>query len=215
MRDLSDESIRKDCPHCHLGSFALEHPLSETENFRIICDVHPLTEGHILIMPKDHISCAGVYPRKLFAEFENVYQNVTKFISKTYGSVASFEHGVFGQTVYHSHIHLLPFSRKITDIIPEGKEYLKQISNLSVLEREFKNQGGYLFFSHNGKNYLVDKTLAQPRFFRDRFARALGNSERADWKAVRQNPHLLEEMKTDILNLVKKWRKYQIHTVEV
>jgi len=209
MRDLSAKSIRKDCPHCRLGSFALEHPLYETKNFRIICDVHPLTEGHILIIPKLHLSCIGAFPKDLFKEFSKIYSDISNFLTNTYGNVSTFEHGIYGQTVYHSHIHLLQFNGKIEDIIPEGIQCVRPINDLTKLASVYKTHGGYLFFSLNGKNYLVDKNLAQTRFFRDRFAKVLGHPERGDWKKARNNEKLLDKMKVDILRLVKKWNSYQ------
>ena len=42
-------------PHCDRNGFAFSHPLEETDSFLVVCDVHPLMEGHILIIPKEHL----------------------------------------------------------------------------------------------------------------------------------------------------------------
>ena len=83
---LSEEHIRKNCPHCDPTSYAFTDLLEETEQFRIVCDYHPLTEGHILIIPKKHLSCVGEYPKELFEEFVDHYECVSVFMKKHYGS---------------------------------------------------------------------------------------------------------------------------------
>lgn len=194
------------CPHCQLDSFAFVYPLWETKYFYIICDAHPLIEGHILIIPKNHLNCLGAFPEKLFQEFLEIYNRVFDFLQSAYGQTATFEHGVFGQTVFHAHVHLLPFKGQIKQIIPEGKSYIKSFIRLNRLISEYETQGGYLFFSLNQKYYLVDKSLTQPRFFRDRFAKALDRPERGDWKKSQKSSRIKELMQRDLANLTDKWK---------
>jgi diadenosine tetraphosphate (Ap4A) HIT family hydrolase len=135
MIDLSEKGLRENCPHCDPNSFALKHKLRTTEIFYIVCDVHPITEGHILIIPKQHLSCIGVYPDNLLEEVQALYQKTTSFIKTVYGSVSTFEHGITGQTVFHSHIQMFPYEGRIETIIPEGKQYLSCIDDIAYLQR--------------------------------------------------------------------------------
>ncbi len=194
-----------DCPHCQPDSFALKHPLIETKHFRVVCDVHPLCEGHILIIPRDHYSCVGELPMPLFEEFSLLYRQAHSFLSKTYGQTCAFEHGKIGQTVFHCHVHLLPCRAKLSDIVPEGMKYIETLSSLSSLRSIFAKEGHYLFVAIDGKSYTVDTSLAVPRLFRDRFARALGNAGRGDWKAMKQNRVLMEEGSKEMQRLKVKW----------
>jgi len=196
---------KKDCPHCDKDSFALEQPLKETENFRVVCDVHPIIEGHILIIPKEHISCIGEYNSKLLKEFDDLYLEITKFLKLTYGKVSSFEHGVIGQTVFHSHTHLIPYSGKPESIVSEGLKYLIKLDKISDLKEIFKKDRKYLFFSIGKDLWAVDVSIGKPRFFRDRFAIALGRPERANWKQMRANKSIMELVGLEIKNLKKKW----------
>jgi diadenosine tetraphosphate (Ap4A) HIT family hydrolase len=195
------------CPHCDPNSFALKHPLETTRNFYAVCDVHPLAEGHVLIIPKNHYSCAGEYPGEILMEFMSLYDKVSNFIKKQYGTLASFEHGIIGQTVFHSHVHILPFKGKVTDIVPEGGNRIKPLPSLFDLRELFEKEKGYLFFSVENKMYTVDTTLGRPRFFRDRFARALGKPELGDWKMMSTNKILMEKAEKDIGDLVIAWNK--------
>lgn len=210
MDKFSDEQILKNCPHCDPQSFGLKHLLKETANFRIVCDVHPLTEGHILIIPKLHISCVGAYSEKLYQEFLNLYLYVSKFIGNQYGSVSSFEHGNTAQTVFHSHVHLFPFVGPKEMVIPEGKKYLTAIKSLSELKIIFNNSNKFLFFSIGDNKWVVDTSLSAPRFFRDRFAKALGCPERGNWKIMHKNKTLMQQATGEINKLQKKWKKVLI-----
>lgn len=205
MEDFSEEAIRKNCPHCDKNSAAFEFHLEETDNFSIVCDANPIIEGHILIIPNQHISCIAAYSEELFTEFLKLDIRVSRFILGEYGSISSFEHGVFGQTVFHSHVHYLPFSGKTTEIIPE-KGRVTKVQNLEDLKRFFKKDGGYLYFSIGNERWVVNPSIAAPRFFRDRFAKTLGRPERGDWKAMRTDQKLMKEAEKETLKTQARWK---------
>lgn len=207
MEDLSEKSIRENCPHCHKDSQAFRHPLEETENFWIVADSHPLVAGHILIIPKEHISCIGEYSEVLLSEFKAVYQKVQHFVKERYGSVSTFEHGKIGQTVFHSHIHVLPFTGTVNDIVPEGQEALEEVNDISELKNIFQTEQKYLFFSIGERMWVVDTMFGKPRFFRDRFASALQNPERADWKAMHLSSRLMATADAENEELKQRWKQ--------
>ncbi len=193
------------CPFCDFESRKLDFLLEETESFRIIADTHPLCEGHILIIPKDHISCVGEYTDELFEEFNSIYQKVQSFIKKEYGKVSTFEHGKIGQFVFHSHMHILPFDGEPDEIIIEGVENIKLIKSVSELKNIFQKDGQYLFFSIEVNNWIVNTDLGFPRFFRDRFAEAMNAPRRKDWKQMSQNKDLMAEAKAENEGLLERW----------
>ncbi len=209
MQDLSEENIRKNCPHCNAGHVALKFVLKETENFRVVCDYNPLTEGHILIIPKAHISCVGEMDDDHFFEFKELYNHFSEFLKKEYRSIATFEHGKVGQTVFHCHVHLLPFEGNHFQIIPEGESKLSIIGKIDKLREEYRSKGKYLFLSINDKMWLVDTGLGVPRFFRDRFSKALGNPKRGNWKNIQENAEMRKELEKEINSLMEKYKKYE------
>jgi diadenosine tetraphosphate (Ap4A) HIT family hydrolase len=214
MLDFSEQNIKNNCSHCDAKSLALERLLKKTKNFWIVCDIHPLTEGHILIIPKKHISCVGAYSSDLFKEFIKLYSWCSEFIKTEYGSVASFEHGIIGQTVFHSHVHLMPYRGNESEIIPEGRNKLKQLKNISGLRKIFLKEGQYLFFSIGDRLWMVDPNLGTPRFFRDRFAKALGRPERGNWKKMHKNKEIISKACQEIKNLKRSWRKFIISNLK-
>ncbi len=195
-----------DCPHCDHTSFAMERPLLVTDTFFVVCDVHPLTEGHILIIPKEHIACVGAFSDKLFEEFLTLYRQASSFIKTTYGAMSSFEHGVLGQTVFHTHVHILPYHGDASAILPEGVNHIQPF-RIDQLREVYQREGKYLFYSIENDSWVVDTSLGKPRFFRDRFAQALNVPERGDWKSMHVNLSLMETAANEISSVQSKWMR--------
>jgi len=207
--DLSEASIRANCPHCDPTSQAFKHRLEETDDFWIVCDAHSIEPGHILIIPKTHLSCIGEYDDATLAKFMPLHAKVMKFLHEEYGQpVGVFEHGKLGQTVFHSHVHYMPFVGTPTDIVPEGANKLSPLANLSDLKGIFGREGGYLYFGIDDAMWTVDTSLAAPRFFRDRFARALGVPEYGNWKAMHENPTIMQAVEERNTSVQDKWRAF-------
>ncbi|MCE5318148.1 MAG: HIT domain-containing protein [Parachlamydia sp.] len=203
--DYSEQAIRQNCPHCDRKGFAYEFLLEETPHFCVTCDAHPLCEGHVLIIPKRHTSCIATYKPEEFDEFLDLFIRMSNWVHKRYGHVATFEHGIIGQTVFHSHVHLLPFAGEALQIVPEGIDRLRPHLFVEELIPIFHAEGGYLYFSLGNDKWTVDPALGQPRFFRDRFAKAMGREERANWKETRQNPALLAAGREENLRCSKSF----------
>lgn len=207
MKNLSEDYIKLNCPHCDPKSQAFKYLLEETEDFRIVCDCHPILEGHILIIPKAHLVCIGEYPAELYNEFLQLYEKYQSVIKLLYGKVSTFEHGKLGQTVFHSHIHILPFAGNPNNIVPEGPDKYQKIFSLDELKNIYKTEGGYLFFSIESDKWLVDIALAAPRFFRDRFAKALGRPDRGNWKIMHENKEEMVKAEQEVNRFMLKLKE--------
>lgn len=83
--------------------------LTETEHFYLLADHAPLVEGHSLLVPKAHYACYGAIPAELDAELLALKRRVADFLTTAYRAPAFFEHGVFHQSVFHAHLHAMPF----------------------------------------------------------------------------------------------------------
>ncbi|MCA9371978.1 hypothetical protein KC726_03710 [Candidatus Woesebacteria bacterium] len=70
-----------DCPHCP-GGFGLRAVLEETERLWIVADVHPLVQGHILVILREHVSCIGAMNQSDLESYKNIYDTVKQFIKK-------------------------------------------------------------------------------------------------------------------------------------
>ncbi|MEO7002332.1 MAG: HIT family protein [Ktedonobacterales bacterium] len=95
------------CPFCERRG--VEIILTQTPHFYVLADHAPLVAGHTLIIPHAHYACYGDVPAVLEAEFLALKRRMRRFLTAAYGVPSFFEHGVFRQTVYHAHLHALPF----------------------------------------------------------------------------------------------------------
>jgi diadenosine tetraphosphate (Ap4A) HIT family hydrolase len=102
MKDMS-------CPFCNVapGDIVLEDPLCYAR-----WDKHPVTEGHILVIPKRHFA-------SYFDATPEERQSLWNMVEKARKHVDSLHHpdgyniGInvgetAGQTILHLHIHLIP-----------------------------------------------------------------------------------------------------------
>lgn len=94
------------CPFCRRGD--LEIVLMETPRLYVLVDNAPLTEGHLLIVPKEHWACYGGAPEAWDEELRSTKDQVARFLEQTYRPACFFEHGVYRQSVYHAHLHAFP-----------------------------------------------------------------------------------------------------------
>jgi diadenosine tetraphosphate (Ap4A) HIT family hydrolase len=193
------------CVHCDPKSYELSFPLLKGKYFTIYADSHPLTEGHILLITNKHVSCMGSLAKE-FGEFRRLYKIITDFLSKEYGSFAVFEHGIAGQTVFHAHMHFLPFEGSLGDIIPE-RDSIERIKSIDDIRTLFLKNGKYLFLQINKNFFSVNTKIGKPKFFRDRFAKALGRPERGDWKGMDKNRELMKKSLNEIEKLKGEWKQ--------
>lgn len=209
MENPGAQYSRRDCRHCDLSSPAYNYRLVETGNFIVVADAHPLIEGHILIIPKQHIACVAEYPRDILSEFMPLYSRIRLFVQETYGSESTFEHGEIGQTVFHSHVHVLPFEGEAQNIVQEGVQHIQAVAGIQDVREQFEQEGRYLFFSIGDLPWTVDTSLGAPRFFRDRFAAALHAPERADWEEMHNNAALMESAHKENKAMQEKWMGWE------
>lgn len=208
MHDSSKSDVSADCLHCDPSSPTFNYRLQDAGEFHVVCDAYPIAKGHLLVIPKSHLSCIGEYKAQLYEQYRALHARVAGFVRSTYGSVAVFEHGKFGQTVFHSHIHFLPFTGLPEAIVPEGADKLRPLADMADLRTIFDREGGYLFFSIGDTSWTVDPSLTVPRFFRDRFAAALGVPERGNWKAMSQDPALMQAVRSENESVRQNWQTY-------
>lgn len=193
------------CPFCDTGHIAYRYLFEETPEFYIASDYNPLVEGHLLIIPKEHAACTGAFSDELFAAFQPVYEKARRFVRETYGSEASFEHGVIGQSVSHAHMHVLPFAGSPDAIVPEGGSRREAVAGIEAL----RGRRDYLYFSIGERSWTADPALAEPRFFRKRFGSALGSLERADWKKIQDDPAMRAIIDPECARAKERWEAFE------
>ena len=105
------------CPFCNIEK---ERYIAENEFSFAVYDIHPVTKGHTLIIPKNHIQNYFDLPEKEQESLWQLLNSVKKLLGEKY-QPDGFNVGIninrsAGQSVMHSHIHIIPryirFSRR-------------------------------------------------------------------------------------------------------
>lgn len=160
----------------------------ETKNFYLIHDGFPLTEGHLLIIPKKHERCfleITGYEKK---EAEELITKAINFLKNNYIMPRLFEHGVIAQTVPHAHLHLLPTTKKI----------LKDIKK--VAEKVKRSKVPYLYYYQEKEMYFSVKGEITPGYLHSSFAKALSRPIDGKLRA--------KDAQKWILKVKKKWNSW-------
>jgi len=131
------------CVFCQRDT--LSNILYQSEHFLLLADHAPVVAGHILIVPRDHYTCYGAVPAPLDAEFLHLKALVTGFCRATYRTPVFFEHGVFHQTVFHAHLHVIPVGSFPDDIATIATEAGRPVVSQADIRDWYETQGHYFY----------------------------------------------------------------------
>jgi histidine triad (HIT) family protein len=102
-----------DCLFCKIVAGEIPcQKIGESEHFICFLDIKPITEGHSLIVPKEHFTDITEFPDDLDVEFFAFAKEMARKITKAVGA-QGFNLGMnngaaAGQVVFHQHTHLIP-----------------------------------------------------------------------------------------------------------
>lgn len=101
------------CVFCRIvRGEAPAHVLAENEHALAFLDIHPLVDGHALIIPKAHYVTLEDVPPELVGPLFELVQRVSRAQRRALGAEATtigINNGrAAGQVVPHLHVHVLP-----------------------------------------------------------------------------------------------------------
>ena len=105
------------CIFCEIASHAAPaYILYEDEDIIAFLDRYPITEGHALVLPKEHYSRFDDIPEPLVAKMFRIVRRLNGKIRgsmKTTAAHISINDGVAAnQLVPHTHVHIIPRREK-------------------------------------------------------------------------------------------------------
>lgn len=102
-----------DCIFCKIISGEIPSAtIYEDDEFKAILDRFPSAEGHVLILPKNHV--ANIFEidpaqaGRLFALAAKLARAIKEELGLEHMNVLQNNGTVAGQTVFHFHLHLIP-----------------------------------------------------------------------------------------------------------
>lgn len=105
--------MKDDCIFCKLANGVFPtNTVYEDEDFRAILDMGPATEGHALVLPKEHADNLLELSDETAAKALIVARTVAEKLKSKLGAdginIVQNNGAVAGQTVMHFHIHVIP-----------------------------------------------------------------------------------------------------------
>jgi len=120
-----------DCIFCKIIKGEIPcHKVYEDDNFLAFLDINPVSEGHILLIPKTHFR--WVYDIPNFGEYWQVAQKIAVGIKNSSLNPEYLSFLTMGNEIEHAHIHIIP--RSLNDSIEPS---LKTIPHLKLSDENF------------------------------------------------------------------------------
>lgn len=183
------------CRFCRIGAgearFDYDRIILETKDYFAVASVGGFIEGWTLVSAKRHVlNLSSDYKAAAFQDFT---AEVADVVSRTYGDLVVFEHGVnrtgslTGCGTDHAHLHLVPFSGNFVSKVI-GFDPLRDWRVMPANEIEVISNGReYLMMSTSPEDLstschvsMVDQPTSQ--FFRKVLASNLGLTEQSDYR---------------------------------
>jgi diadenosine tetraphosphate (Ap4A) HIT family hydrolase len=130
--------------------------LFEMPSLYVMPDKFPLLPGHILIISKRHLRCHAEGPSGPEEELDAAAARVRRFLREVYGTPAlAWENGVFGQTVFHAHLHLLPIRAERFPVELDEQREITRIESWQPVRRHYEHHGGYRYMELGSDRRLI------------------------------------------------------------
>src|SRR4051812_33905248 len=100
-----------DCLFCNIANGKEEaFTWYETDELIAFLDIHPLFEGHTLLIPKQHIDNFHLMPSSMMNNFFSTAQSLSETIKEKMNAQGTFiaMNNIVSQSVPHLHLHIVP-----------------------------------------------------------------------------------------------------------
>lgn len=130
--------IDNECLFCKIANGEIpSDTIYEDEDFRVILDISPASDGHAIILPKNHAANLFELEKDDAAKIIGVAQKVGRAMMDSLGceglNVLQNNGEAAGQTVFHLHMHLIP--RYIKDSVNINWEFGDGKDNKQLAEK--------------------------------------------------------------------------------
>lgn len=103
----------ENCIFCKIANGDIpSRTIFEDNDFRVILDMSPASDGHALVLPKEHYANIYEMPEELtgkaFTLAKMMAEKMTKILDADGFNIVQNNGEVAGQTVFHFHVHLIP-----------------------------------------------------------------------------------------------------------
>jgi histidine triad (HIT) family protein len=119
------ENLKTDCIFCRIANHEIPSiTVSENSQTIAVMDINPATPGHILILPKSHITDIYGMSSAAGSSIMDMAVNVARAIQRQLKpaglNVIQSNGAAAGQVIFHFHMHLVPRYEKDSVVLRFG-----------------------------------------------------------------------------------------------
>ena len=126
-----------DCIFCKIIKGELpSNTIYEDEIVKVIMSIDPVTNGHLLVLPKEHcVNILDVKEEFLTHSFKIIRDNLYPLLKEklNYEGLTIAENNFLGQAIRHFHIHLVPRYENDNADFQGNKDMLKELDEVFSL----------------------------------------------------------------------------------
>lgn len=100
-----------DCIFCKIVSGDIpSYTVYEDEIVKVFLDISPITEGHMLVIPKKHYTDIKDIPMDIIMHCQEVAKNMFALLKEKLNveGLSLTQNNEYGQEIKHYHLHLIP-----------------------------------------------------------------------------------------------------------
>ena len=134
----------KNCIFCRITAKERQSfPVYEDEDILAVLDIDPISEGHVLILPKAHYSDADELPEELYVRIQLLARRLISALKDVYGcdGYTVMQNGGAVSAIGHYHLHVFPrYLRDGYFVMTNGLSYRAGQSVANKIKEQLKNQ---------------------------------------------------------------------------
>jgi diadenosine tetraphosphate (Ap4A) HIT family hydrolase len=167
-----------------------------TRTFEVLPTLGPLTEGHLLLISREHKTSFSDLAGDERAEFYCRFEEIKAFLSSRYGPPVAFEHGALsprsgGCGIIHAHVHVVPTPSGISSDLPpiKGARWRRLADNdwLGEIRCQTVFDDGYIWAEIDNQRSAVSASALPSQFMRQWLAQRL-HLPHWDWREAGFQP---------------------------
>ena len=103
--------MKDDCIFCKINKKEIpSYTIYEDDLFRVFLDIEPITNGHVLLVPKTHYENMFDLPEDMIPKIYETVKKVNDILKENLDceGLTLIQNNGLGQDVKHYHLHLIP-----------------------------------------------------------------------------------------------------------
>ena len=101
----------KDCLFCKIINKEIpSYTIYEDDIVKVFLDINPITNGHALIIPKEHYSNITDIDQKTLNHINEIKKNIYSILKEKLScdGITFIQNNEYGQDIKHYHLHCIP-----------------------------------------------------------------------------------------------------------